>query len=86
MKFFPKFIFVDEMPNYVFENLRNPDRYTNLGGAYCFSSKTIYIKRNTGQGFRIIMHELGHWLIALFTKSYKVHTWYDNWHLEESEE
>lgn len=84
MRFFPRFIFVDEIPENVTKNIRNAHMYRSFGGAYCFNCKTIHIKRNTGQGFRLVLHELGHWFIAIFTKSVKVHMWYDKRHLAKS--
>lgn len=84
MRFFPKFILADEIPEEILKRVRNAELYNNIGGTYCFNCKTIYIKKNTGQGLRLVMHELGHWLIALFTKSHKIHTWYDSRHLKRN--
>ena len=78
MKFFPTIEYVDEIPQSVYKELRNAHRITNLGGTYRFSTKHIMIKKNTGQTFKTLLHELGHWFIAIFTKSYKIHTLYDD--------
>jgi hypothetical protein len=84
MRFFPRFIFVDEIPESDIKTLRNAHLYSNIGGTYNFRTKVIHIKRNTGQGFTLVLHELGHWFIAIFTKSDKVHTWYDSRHLNKN--
>ena len=83
MKFFPVIQFVDEIPADILDNVRNKHLYNNIGGTYNFETKSILIKRNTGQTKRLLIHELGHWLIALSTKSEKVHTFYDSFHLRK---
>ncbi len=85
MKFFPTVEYVDKIPKEVYEGLRYSHRYKNLGGVYRFSTKHITIKKGTGQTFKTLLHELGHWFIAIFTTSYKIHTLYDNMHLEKEE-
>ncbi len=83
MRFFPTIEFVEKIPKDVYKEIRYIHRYKNIGGTYCFSTKHIMIRKNTGQTVKLLMHELGHWLIAIITKSYKIHLLYDNLHLEK---
>ena len=80
-KFFPTIKYVDKIPKDVLEDIRNAHCYKNVGGTYNFTTKHIHIKR-CSQQTRLLFHELGHWLIAIFTKSHKIHTWYDSFHLK----
>lgn len=81
MKVFPTIAFVDKIPEEVVAQLRNAHRYNDLGATYNFVTKHILVRRGTGQTRRSLFHEIGHWFLAIFTKSYKIHTVYDNFHL-----
>ena len=67
MRFFPTIKYVDEISKDDCENLRNAHLYSNLSGTYNFKTKDIHIKRGE-QEIKLLLHELGHWLIAIFTK------------------
>ena len=82
-KFLPTVEYVDKMPQHVLDSLRNAHLYSNLGGAYNFQTKHIYIKRCSIKR-QLLLHELGHWLIAIFTHSHKIHAWYDSFHLKKT--
>ena len=56
---------VDELPQWIISSDK---------AAYTPHNKTIWLRRDCK---RYIFHELGHWLIDLFTKNPKIHKRYD---------
>ena len=83
MKWFPKIMFVDEMPEDVVKSILNMFKKQGrkivsfeCKGAYNRVCNIIYVKKGKHDKL-VLLHELCHWLIESFSDSDGAHAWFD---------